>query len=68
MICAGVITIILNKYDGVCGILYGMLFLHLSYSNRNTYSRFTTLWIDNIETFLIGAVTICYGLIRIFCE
>lgn len=68
MICVGIVTIILNKYDGVCGILCGVIMLHVSYNDRNTYSRFTIPYIDNIETFFVGAVLICYGLIRIFCE
>ena len=68
MICAGIVTIILNKYDGVCGILCGVTMLHVSYNDRKAYSRFTTPYIDNIETFSFGALLICYGLIRIFCD
>lgn len=68
MICAGIVTIILNKYDGVCGILCGVTMLYVSYNDRNAYSRFTIPYIDNIETFFMGAVLVCYGLIRIFCE
>lgn len=68
MICAGIVTIILNKYDGVCGILCGEPMLYVSYNDRNAYSRFTIPYIDNIETFFMGAVLVCYGLIRIFCE
>lgn len=68
MICAGIVTVTLNKYDGVCGILCGVVMLRMSYSDRNTYSRFTSPYIHNIETFLTGAVLICYGLIRIFGE
>lgn len=54
MICAGIVTIILNKYDGVCGILCGVTMLYVSYNDRNAYSRFTIPYIDNIETFLWG--------------
>lgn len=50
------------------GILCGITMLHVSYNDRNTYSRFTIPYIDNIERFFVGAVLICYGLIRIFCE
>ena len=68
MICAGIVTIILNKYDGVCGIFCGVTMLYVSYNDRNAYSRFTTPYFKNIEFFLFGALFICYGLIRIFCD
>ena len=51
MICVGIVTIILNKYDGVCGILCGVTMLHVSYNDRNTYSRFTIPYIDNLQAF-----------------
>ena len=37
-------------------------------NKRSIVTAHYTGYINNIETFLIGAVLICYGLIRIFCE
>lgn len=69
MVCAGIIAIITNKYDSICAILFGITFLRFTYSTKKGYSpSFTINYINHLKGYFVGASSILYGLVRLFCE
>ena len=37
MVCLGITTIILEKYDSICAIFFGITFLKIAYNDRHTF-------------------------------
>ena len=67
MICLGITTILFKRYDSICAISFGITFLNITYKDRRTFPpSFTRNYIDYLEGYVVGFVSIMYGLFRIF--
>ena len=69
MICLGMTTIILQKYDNICAVFFGISFLNFTYRNTQSYTpSFTIQYINHLKGYFVGIGSICYGLYRLLCE
>ena len=67
MICLGITTILFKRYDSICAIFFGITFLNITYKDRrNNPPRFTISYIDYLKGYVVGFMSIMYGLFRIF--
>ena len=67
MVCLGITTIILEKYDSICAIFFGITFLKMAYNDRHTFPpSFTINYIDYLKGYVVGLVAVVYALCRIF--
>lgn len=67
MICLGITTIFLKRYDSICAISFGITFLNITYKDRRNYPpSFTISYIDYLKGYFVGFGSIMYGLFRIF--
>lgn len=67
MICLGITTILFKRYDSICAIFYGITFLNITYKDRRNFPpSFTINYIDYLKGYVVGLVSIMYGLLRIF--
>ncbi len=67
MVCLGIITIILEKYDSICAIFFGITFLKIAYNDRNTFPpSFTINYINYLKGYFVGFGAVVYALCRIF--
>ena len=67
MICLGITTIFLKRYDSICAIYFGITFLNITYKDRRNYPpSFTISYIDYLKGYFVGFGSIMYGLFRIF--
>ena len=67
MICLGITTIFLKRYDSICAISFGITFLNITYRDRRNYPpSFTISYIDYLKGYFVGFVSIMYSLFRIF--
>ena len=67
MICLGITTILFKRYDSICAIFFGITFLNITYKDRRTFPpSFTRNYIDYLKGYVVGLVSIMYGLFRIF--
>ncbi len=67
MVCLGITTIILEKYDSICAIFFGITFLKIAYNDRHTFPpRFTIGYINYLKGYVVGFGAIVYALCRIF--
>ena len=67
MICLGITTILFKRYDSICAISFGITFLNITYKDRHTFPpSFTINYIDYLKGYVVGLVSIMYGLFRIF--
>ena len=67
MICLGITTILFKRYDSICAISFGITFLNITYKDRrNNPPRFTISYIDYLKGYVVGFMSIMYGLFRIF--
>ena len=67
MICLGITTILFKRYDSICAISFGITFLNITYKDRRNFPpSFTRNYIDYLKGYVIGFVSIMYGLFRIF--
>ena len=37
MVCVGILTLLIGKYDSICAILFGLTFLKMTYNDRHTF-------------------------------
>ena len=67
IICLGITTILFKRYDSICAIFFGITFLNITYKDRRTFPpSFTRNYIDYLKGYVVGFVSIMYGLFRIF--
>ena len=67
MICLGITTILFKRYDSICAISYGITFLNIAYKDRRNFPpSFTINYINYLQGYVVGFVSIMYGLFRIF--
>lgn len=67
MVCMGIATVILEKYDSICALFFGITFLKITYNDRHTFPpRFTRGYIDYLKGYFVGFVVVVYALCRIF--
>ena len=67
MICLGITTILFKRYDSICAISIGITFLNITYKDRRNFPpSFTINYIDYLKGYVVGFVSIMYGLFRIF--
>lgn len=67
MICLGITTIFLKRYDSICAISFGITFLNITYKDRRNYPpSFTISYIDYLKGYFVGFGSIMYGLFRFF--
>ena len=67
MICLGITTTLFKRYDSICAIFFGITFLNITYKDRRTFPpSFTRNYIDYLKGYVVGFVSIMYGLFRIF--
>ena len=67
MICLGITTILFKRYDSICAIFYGITFLNITYKDRRNFPpSFTTAYISYLKGYVVGFMSIMYGLFRIF--
>ncbi len=67
MTCIGITTIILEKYDSICAIFFGITFLKITYNARHTFPpRFTIGYVNYLKGYAVGFGAVMYGLCRIF--
>lgn len=67
MICLGITTILFKRYDSICAISIGITFLNITYKDRRNFPpSFTTAYISYLKGYVVGFMSIMYGLFRIF--
>ena len=67
MICLGITTILFKRYDSICAISFGITFLNITYKDRRNFPpSFTTAYISYLKGYVVGFMSIMYGLFRIF--
>ena len=67
MICLGITTILFKRYDSICAIFYGITFLNITYKDRRNFPpSFTINYINYLKGYVVGFMSIIYGLFRIF--
>lgn len=67
MICLGITTIFLKRYDSICAIYFGITFLNITYKDRRAFPpSFTIDYINYLKGYIVGFGSIMYGLFRIF--
>lgn len=67
MICLGITTIFLKRYDSICAIYFGITFLNITYKDRRAFPpSFTIDYINYLKGYFVGFGAIMYGLFRIF--
>lgn len=67
MICLGITTILFKRYDSICAICFGITFLNITYKDRRNYPpSFTINYINYLKGYVVGFMSIMYGLFRIF--
>lgn len=67
MICLGITTIFFKRYDSICAISFGITFLNITYKDRRNFPpSFTTAYISYLKGYVVGFMSIMYGLFRIF--
>lgn len=67
MICLGITTILFKRYDSICAISIGITFLNITYKDRRNFPpSFTTAHISYLKGYVVGFMSIMYGLFRIF--
>lgn len=65
MVCVGILTLLIGKYDSICAILFGLTFLKMTYNDRHTFPpSFTIDYINFLKGYLVGFVSIFYGIFR----
>lgn len=67
MVILAVIAILVDKYHGICAILFGVVFFIFTYRDKNKPSPGLTIeysW--HIGGYEAGIIAIAYGLIRFF--
>ena len=67
MVILAVIAMIVGKYDNICALLYGIVFLVFTYRDKNKPSPGLTIdysWL--IGGYFAGIMAIVYGLLRSF--
>jgi len=66
MICLGITTILFKRYDS-CAISFGITFLNITYKDRRNFPpSFTINYINYLKGYVVGFMSIIYGLFRIF--
>ena len=67
MVCMGIATIILEKYDSICAIFFGITFLKIAYNDRHTFPLgFTIDYINYLKGYVVGFGAVIYALCQIF--
>ena len=67
MICLGITTILFKRYYSICAISLGITFLNITYKDRRNFPpSFTINYINYLQGYVVGFVSIMYSLFRIF--
>lgn len=54
LICLGIITIFLKRYDSICAISFGITFLNITYKDRRAFPpSFTIDYINYLKGYLL---------------
>mgnify|MGYP007092391291 FL=1 len=66
MVCLGITTIILEKYDSICAILFGITFLKITYNDRHTFPPgFTIDYINYLKGYAVGFTIVDSGILAL---
>ena len=66
-VCLGIYCIIRNQYDELCAIIFGVAFTVFTYKDKDEFPpSFTINYINYLKGYVVGFVSIIYGLFRIF--
>ena len=67
MVILAVIAMLVGKYDNICALLYGIVFLVFTYRDKNKPSPgLTAAYSLHLSGYETGIIAIAYGLFRSF--